>query len=346
MKKRILVIATSRKTRGGITSVIKAHSTQSYWKEWNCKWLETHIDKNIFYKLWYFIKSFTKFLFIVPFYDIIHIHLSEVQSLKRKTFYFLICRLLKKRIIIHFHAFSPETTINSKYKWLYKSVFNTSNCIIVLSDLWKKWVIEYLDLKESKIFVIYNPCPKVNLSQEIKKENIILFAGTINERKGYSTLISAFANVANKYPDWSLFFAGNGEIEKAKILVDKFNISSQVKFLGWIKDNEKESIFNKASIFCLPSYNEGFPMAVLDAWAYGIPTISTPVGGMPDIGIHSENCLFFKPGNIDELTECIVKLINDENLRIKLRKESINLSNTIFNQEIIGNKISQLYASL
>lgn len=48
---KVLVVATSRKTRGGITSVIKAHETGEQWKEFHCKWIETHIDKCIFLKL-------------------------------------------------------------------------------------------------------------------------------------------------------------------------------------------------------------------------------------------------------------------------------------------------------
>jgi glycosyltransferase involved in cell wall biosynthesis len=346
MNKKVLVIATSKKTRGGITSVIKAHSNEKFWEEWNCKWIETHIDKNIFYKFWYFIKSLTMFFFIAPFYDIIHIHLSEVQSLKRKLFYFVIGKVYRKQIIIHFHAFSPETTIRGKYKWLYRWMFNSANAVIVLSALWKSWVIKSLNLDETKVKVIYNPCPKVIIKTSIKKEKQILFAGTINERKGYSVLIEAFASIANQYPEWSLVFAGNGEISNAKLLVEKLKITDQVEFLGWINGEKKETVFNKASIFCLPSYNEGFPMAVLDSWAYGIATISTPVGGLPDIGKHMLNCLLFEPGNIKELADCITKLINDKTLRDKLSKESIILSKTTFNQSKIGYDLSELYKSL
>lgn len=50
-KPKVLIVATSSKTRGGITSVIKAHQKGSLWQTYQCKWIETHIDKNIFYKL-------------------------------------------------------------------------------------------------------------------------------------------------------------------------------------------------------------------------------------------------------------------------------------------------------
>ena len=47
-KKKVLVVATSRKTRGGITSVIKAHEIGEQWKKFHCKWIETHIDKIVY----------------------------------------------------------------------------------------------------------------------------------------------------------------------------------------------------------------------------------------------------------------------------------------------------------
>ena len=58
---KVLIVATSCKTRGGITSVIKAHKAGEQWKKFHCKWIETHIDKNSIYKLWYFIKGYAVF---------------------------------------------------------------------------------------------------------------------------------------------------------------------------------------------------------------------------------------------------------------------------------------------
>lgn len=64
---KVLVVATSHKTRGGITSVIKAHQQGAQWKEFHCKWIETHIDKGMFWKLFYLIKGLTTYLLLLPF---------------------------------------------------------------------------------------------------------------------------------------------------------------------------------------------------------------------------------------------------------------------------------------
>ena len=331
---KVLVIATSHKTRGGITSVIKAHQKGEQWKEFHCKWIETHIDKGSIFKLFYFCKGWILFMLNLPFYDIVHIHTSEPPSAIRKCFFMWWSKLWKKKVIVHFHAFSPETTINGKYQK-----------VIVLSQLWKKYVNSTFHLGD-KIQVIYNPCTTEILPEKYTKQNVILYAGTVNKRKGYADMIKAFAKIASQYPDWKIVFAGNGEIDNGKKLAKELGIESQTQFLGWINGKNKDKAFKEASIFCLPSYAEGFPMAVLDAWAYGLPVITTPVGGIPDIAKDGENLLLFHPGDCNKLAIQMENLIKDKNLREKISEQSSILAKTKFNIRTINKEISNLYTNL
>lgn len=342
---RVLIIATSHKTRGGITSVIKAHQKGEQWKEFHCKWIETHIDKGDFLKLLYFCKGWILFILNLPFYDIVHIHTSEPPSAIRKCLFMWWSKLWKKKVIVHFHAFSPETTINGKYQKVYKYLFSHANKVIVLSQLWEKYVNETFHLGD-KIQVIYNPCTTEILPEKYTKQNIILYAGTVNARKGYTDMIKAFAKIAFQYPNWEIVFAGNGEIENGTKLAKELGIDSQTQFLGWISGKDKDKIFKEASIFCLPSYAEGFPMAVLDAWAYGLPVITTPVGGIPDIAKDGENVLLFQTGDCDKLAIQMERMIKDNILRNHLTKQSIILSQTTFNIDTINKEIGILYKKI
>lgn len=342
---KVLVIATSHKTRGGITSVIKAHQKGRQWKNFHCKWIETHIDKSGSLKLLYFCKGWIQFILNLPFYEIVHIHTSEPPSAIRKALFLWWAKLWKKKIIVHFHAFSPETTINGKYQNVYKYLFTHADKVIVLSQLWEKYVNNTFHLG-NKIQVIYNPCTTEILPDRYPKQNIILYAGTVNARKGYADMIKAFAKIASQYPEWKVVFAGNGEIDKGKILAKDLDIESQTQFLGWINGKKKDKAFKEASIFCLPSYAEGFPMAVLDAWAYGLPVITTPVGGIPDIAKDGENLLLFQPGNYDQLAVQMERLIKDSALREKIQKQSLILATTKFNINTINKEIEDLYKSL
>lgn len=344
LNSKVLIIATSSKTRGGITSVIKAHKTGQQWKEFHCKWIETHRDGNSIRKLWYLFSALLQYLVLLPFYDIVHIHIATTQSAKRKQLFFYPAKWMKKRTIFHFHPSNEKFLFEPYNQKLYKKLFSQADLILVLSEQWKKWLEESLGITEH-VEVLYNPCPKVNRREDIR-ENNILFAGTIIPRKGYGDLIKAFAKIAKKYPNWKIIFAGNGEIENAKKIASEYGISNQIVFPGWINGKKKEETFQKASIYCLASDGEGFPMGVLDAWAYGIPCVVTPVGGIPDIIKDEVNGLIFPVGDIDTLASKLEKLITNKDLRTKIVKETDKYVNNEFNVSSINQKLGQIYSNL
>lgn len=342
---KVLVIGTSHKTRGGITSVINAHKNGKQWTKYHCKWIETHIDKGAIWKLFYLIKGWLQFIILLPYYDLIHIHTSEPPSAIRKCLFMPLAKLLRKKVIVHFHAFSPETTINSKYKYVYKYLFGKADCVIVLSQLWKNYVNDAFNLGD-KVRVVYNPCISEVSDNTYQKKKQILFAGTVNARKGYADMIKAFAKIAREYPDWKIVFAGNGEVKQGEELAKNLEIESQTVFLGWVNGKAKDKVFKESEIFCLPSYAEGFPMAVLDAWAYGLPVITTPVGGIPDIAEDGKNMLLFNAGDTEKLAYNMKTLIDNEDLRNQIINESIKLAKTIFNIDTINKQIESLYQEL
>lgn len=341
---RVLIIATSSKTRGGITSVIKAHKIGAQWEKYHCKWIETHRDGNTIRKLWYLFSALLQYLILLPFYDIVHIHIATTQSAKRKQLFFYPAKWMKKKIIFHFHPSNEKFLFEPYNQKLYKKLFSQADLILVLSEQWKKWIKEALGITEH-VEVLYNPCPKVNRREDIR-ENIILFAGTIIPRKGYADLIKAFAKIAKEHPDWKVIIAGNGEIENAKNIASEYGILNQIIFPGWINGKKKEETFQKASIYCLASDGEGFPMGVLDAWAYGIPCVVTPVGGIPDIVKDGINGLIFPVGDIDALASRLETLITNKDLRKKIVEETDKYVNNDFNVSSINKKLGQIYSSL
>ncbi len=341
---RTLVLATSHKTRGGITSVVKAHQQGKQWEEYHCKWIETHIDTGALAALWYLLKSYVQFLFYLPTAKIIHFHLSEPGSAIRKLLFFFPTYLCGKKTIVHFHAFSPDTTINGSKQWVYRYIFSRANKVVVLSNTWKEAVYEAF--KIDNIEVVYNPCTTVVSENRYSKQKNILYAGAVNARKGYADMIRAFAKIAHEYCDWNIVFAGNGEIKEGRALAKELGIENQCKFLGWLNGEQKDKAFKEAAIFCLPSYAEGFPMAVLDAWSYGLPVITTPVGGIPDVAKNGENMLVFEPGDVDALADCMQRLITDEILYDRIKKASINFAENKFSLKEINTQIGNIYNEL
>lgn len=343
---KVLIVATSRKTRGGITSVVKAHEQGPQWKEFHCHWVETHRDGPGWRKLAYFFRAIFDYSVRLPFYDMVHIHFSNISSLKRKLIFARIAKRMNKKILIHFHAFNPDTTIHGKQKELYREMFEMADGIIVLSNWWRDEVKKAFPTVSERILVLYNPCKQIPTGTSVTKKKQILYAGTVNARKGYADLIKAFAIIATKHPDWALALAGNGELEKAKQLANGLGISSQVKFLGWVSGDSKRQAFHESSIFCLPSYAEGFPMAVLDAWAYGLPVVTTPVGGIPDVAIDGQNMLLFTSGDIDSLAFLLERMIGDDVLREKISIASRHFAENEFSIRDINARLGEIYENI
>lgn len=342
---KVLVVATSRKTRGGITSVVHAHEQGLQWEKYQCRWIETHVDGGILDKIFFLLKGTIQYLCFLPKAELIHIHLSEPMSAKRKLFFFVSAKIFRKKTIVHFHAFSPETTICGKNYRLYRYLFSHADLVVVLSDYWKEKIAKAFNL-ESNLRVVYNPCPIVDKNEIYEKTKSILYAGTLNPRKGYYDLIKAFGKIADENPEWRLILAGNGEISEGYQIAKSLGIENRCDFLGWVSGANKDRVFRQASVFCLPSYAEGFPMAVLDAWAYGLPVVTTPVGGIPDIADDGNNLLLFAPGDVDQLAICLKYLIQNESLRQKMSEESLKLASTTFNIGVINQEIGKLYKEL
>lgn len=141
-------------------------------------------------------------------------------------------------------------------------------------------------------------------------------------------------------------FAGNGEVEKGKELAKEKKIAEQCVFTGWVSGDEKDRWFKQSRIFFLPSYAEGFSMAVLDAFAYGLPVITTPVGGIPDVAKDGDNMLLFKPGDIKGLAKQLDRLITDKDLYDNLSKASKHFADDVFNIKVINKHIGDLYAEM
>lgn len=341
---KALVVATSRKTRGGITSVVKAHEQGQQWKDYNCEWIETHIDGSAFQKVCYFFKGLLNFIRKIGNADIVHIHMAAVE---RKMPFVFLARLLNKVTIIHIHFPDPQTTIyNPRKAWKYRWCLKKADCVVALSHSWKQIIEREWGIRN--IEVIYNPCPIIFPEPNYKifsPKPYILYAGNLSERKGYKDLLAAFAKVKDKMPEWKILFAGNGELDKALNIAVRLGIKDRIELLGWISGEEKDRAFRNASVYCLPSYAEGFPMGVLDAWSYNLPVITTPVGGLPEIIDNGRNALSFKPGDVSALADCLIK-ISDACVRENLSRGANELSSGVFNIATINRQVGLLYEKL
>jgi glycosyltransferase involved in cell wall biosynthesis len=152
-----------------------------------------------------------------------------------------------------------------------------------------------------------------------EQEKYITFCGELRHAKGVIDLLKAFALLVNnkKIANYKLKIIGSGQAhDELFALADKHGIMDMVIFCGQIKEKEVlKAELASSSIFVLPSYSEGFPRVAYECFALGVPTILTPVGGIPFLVKDGAHCLFSEPGNVDDLANKICQLLEDSTLR-------------------------------
>lgn len=118
---------------------------------------------------------------------------------------------------------------------------------------------------------------------------ILLFLGRIHPKKGVAELIRAWAVLRRFNPSlvaaWRLVVAGwddGGHLPGLRKLIDELDLVDHVLFRGPVFGTEKEEVLRCADAFVLPSYSEGLPMAVLEAWSYGLPVFMTRACNLPE----------------------------------------------------------------
>jgi glycosyltransferase involved in cell wall biosynthesis len=145
----------------------------------------------------------------------------------------------------------------------------------------------------------------------------ILFAGRIEREKGVFDLIEAFREVHRVLPDVRLVLAGDGKTAEAESMVRQLRLSDCVEFPGWLGENALAERYSQASVFCLPSYIEGMPIAVLQSMAAGVPVVASAVGGICDV-LQAGAGLTVAPGDIEDLARQLIRVLIDPDLQRRL----------------------------
>lgn len=107
----------------------------------------------------------------------------------------------------------------------------------------------------------------------------------------------------------------------AEELSKELKVNSNIECVGWIDINKKKKLLKESSVLVLPSYNEGLPMAILEAMSAGKAIISTTVGAIPEVIDDMENGILIEAGDIESLSIAIEQIISNKNL---LQQISIN----------------------
>lgn len=354
--KRICMVVPNRMVKGGIAAVVNGYRGSQLEKDYEITYVESYRDGSKFDKLLKGICGYFHFTYVLMFHkpDVIHIHSSFGPSFYRKMPFIYMASWRKIPIVNHIHgADFDEFYVNApeEKKTKIKRVYSKCNVLIALSEEWKERLSQIVPEDRIEIIENYSVLHKDALEERIQRKcnNTVLFLGELGKRKGCYDIPTVIAQVKKSIPDVKFVLAGAGsEVDENSIkkLIDENEISDNVQFPGWVRGNMKDKLLREADVFFLPSYNEGMPMSVLDAMGYGLPVVSTNVGGIPKIVHDEENGYCCEPGDTRQFSNKISQLLINDDYRQAAAKNSICIVESRYSFDVHINHLEELYSRM
>jgi len=253
---------------------------------------------------------------------VIHFMISPtLTGLSRDVAYLVVLKCAGKRTIAHLQIVRPH----ARWWRLAARLVGLLSSDVVVVGTAAHMALAEIDVSSR---IVPNAVPFDTTTLQVRSTNSraaslrLLFAGTFGTRKGGDELLEALAILRRDGIDCNLDIVGREEYlgDEARLLreVEAYGLGGVVRFLGQRSPEELASFYLTRDVFCLPSHLEGLPLALIEAMAYGMPAIATPVGSIEDVVIHGETGLLAIVGDAQSLAEQIHRLADDVELRERL----------------------------
>lgn len=280
--------------------------------------------------------------------DIIHAHFGPMGVIVAP-----IAKKLKIPLVVTFYGYDSSSLLKEEF-WLkeYETLWSVLNNVTVLSNNMQEVLIN-IGCPENKISIIHLSRKLDDIIFKNKPNEIENFisVGRLTEKKGHSDTINAFKKALDQGFKINLKIIGEGSLkEDLQNLIIENKIEKNVKLLGAIKNEDTlQALYNSdAFILCSKTANngdqEGTPTVLVEAQAIGLPCISTYHAGIPEMLPDENKKLLAEEGNVEQIKDCIIKLINtDKSELIKVVERGRKKVEEEFNLEKEVMKLINIY---
>jgi glycosyltransferase involved in cell wall biosynthesis len=228
-----------------------------------------------------------------------------------------------------------HATLNRLFLTLMMPRFlRNADAIIAISESTRRDMLHHYQVDQTKVRVIYGgvtPRFRTSLPDEIAQvrrghnlpEHFILSVGTIEPRKNLVRLLEAYRSLRDRGSQISLVIAGRRGWRSEHFFqrLQELGLTDEVTLLGLFPDAELPALYSAADVFVFPSLYEGFGLPVLEAMACGTPVIASNTSAIPEIA--ADTGILFDPYDTRGLTEAIVRVLDNAELRAEMRANGL-----------------------
>ena len=272
-------------------------------------------------------------LFLKP--DLVYFTITPTGfSFYRDAFIVLLVKLTKGKIVLHLHGkgIQKETNKSKVKRYIYNNIFHNTHVIHLSKSLktdltnlepsFKSYILPNGILEDSADDVPF----QVNKNQEHPPK--LLFLSNLAENKGVYTLLDAAKILKDRGVGFSLNYVGKEtqaiSVKDLTSKIKQYGLEGHVQYLGPKYDNEKKALLNSSDIFAFPTYNDCFPLAILEAMQAGMPVVSTVEGAIPDMIVDGEDGFIINHNEPHTLADKLQELITDPIKRTRFGVQAKN----------------------
>jgi glycosyltransferase involved in cell wall biosynthesis len=293
-------------------------------------------------KLLRFVGSFFMLFYklLVHRYDICYLAITchGVGFLKDAPFV-LLCKLFGRKVVIHQHNKGMSKCIERwPYRWLIPYIYKRT-CVILLS--WYLYPDIEKAVKRGQVVICPNGIPETVSGERLMAsgDNVergsaassssptvnLLFLSNLIPSKGVYVLLDACKILKERGQDFHCHFVGgeSKEINRSVFeqAVRERGLVDCVTYHGPKYGDDKERYWEMADVFVQPTFEDCFPLTILEAMQHHKPIVSTNEGAVPDMVLDSENGFICLRQNASSLASALERLIVDEALRNTMVEE-------------------------
>ena len=240
---------------------------------------------------------------------------------------------------------SAPDYISGLTKYLNILAYSSANVIITNTNLLVPFIENFLKQNPQKINVITNGIRNKSKahSKTFRKNLNIGIVSKDTKVKNIDLFIESSLYILKKYPKLKFHLCGRGLGNNNRFNEKIKNYKSSFTFYGELDD--VNILYRKLDVFVLSSRSEGTPNVILESMSYGLPVVSTEVGGVSEIIKHMENGMLVKSEDKYNLSKSIIELIENKKLRKKISENSENFIQNKYSVEKMVNSFEKIFLS-